>query len=76
MAADDNTFKFIRDNGDKKVGVCNEQLGHHGKMEHMFSILAAHSYRLAPLSLSCTGQVTDVMSLPWESFLPTHDDVA
>ena len=48
MAADDNTFKFIKDNVDKKVGVHNEQWGHHGKMEHMFSILAAHSYRLLP----------------------------
>ena len=40
--ADDKTFKFIRDNVDKKAGVRNKWLGYHGKMEHMFSILAAH----------------------------------
>ena len=72
--ADDITFKFIGDNVDKKVGVRDERLGHHGKMEHMFSILAARS-RLPPLSLSRTGQVADVTSLPWESFLPTHEDI-
>ena len=72
--ADDNTFKFIGDNLDKKVGVSNERLDHHGKMEHMFSILAVRS-RLPQLSLSHTGQVTDVMSLPWESLLPTQNDI-
>ena len=43
-------------------------------MEHMYSILAACS-RPPPLSLSRNRQFTDVMSLPWESFLPTHDDI-
>ena len=53
--------------------VRNKWLGYHGKMEHMFSILAAHR-RFPWLSFSRTGRVTDVMS-PWESFLPTQDDV-
>ena len=71
VEADDNTFG---DNVDKKVGVRNERLSHHCKMEYMYSILAARS-RPPPLSLSRNRQFTDVMSLPWESFLPTHDDV-
>ena len=54
--------------------VMSSCMGHHGKMEHMYSILAARS-RPPPISLSRNRQFTDVMSLPWESFLPTHDDV-
>lgn len=72
--ADDISFKFISDNVDKKVGVHDVRLGHHGEMHHMFSVLVARS-RLPSLSLARTGQVTNVTSLPWESFLPTHDDV-
>ena len=40
----------------------------------MFSVLVARS-RLPLLSLARTGRVTDVTSLPWESFLPSRDDV-
>ena len=72
--AHDITFKFIGDNVDKKVGVCDEQLGHHGKIEHMFSLLANRS-RLPPLSLSCTGQVADIMSLPGNFFAYAHEDI-
>ena len=72
--ADNVTFKFIGDNVDKKVGIRDERMGHHSKMEHMFSILVARS-RLPPLSLNLTGKVTYVKSLSWESFLLTHDDV-
>ena len=53
----------------------DERLGHHhGKMEHMFCLRAAPN-RILPLSLSHTGQVADVMSLPWKSFLPAHEDI-
>lgn len=69
--SDDITFKFIGDNLDKKVGVRDVRTDHKGSMVHMYSLLAARS-RLPPLDLSRTGQVADVMSLPWQSFLPSQ----
>ena len=72
--SDDITFKFIGDNLDKKVGVRDVRTDHKGSMVHMYSLLAARS-RLPPLDLSRTGQVADVMSLPWQSFLPSQGDV-
>ena len=50
------------------------RVDHKGDMVHMYSLLAARS-RLPPLDLSRTGQVADMMSLPWESFLPSQGDV-
>ena len=43
-------------------------------MLHMCSLLATRS-QLPPLDLSNTGQVKNVNSLPWESFLPTQEDI-
>ena len=65
-------FKFIGNNLDKKVGVRDVRVDHKGDMVHMYSLLAARS-RLP--SSSRTGQVADMMSLPWESFLPSQGDV-
>ena len=72
--ADDITFKFIGDNVDKKVGVRDVRTDHQSEMVHMYSLLVARS-RLPPLDLPRTGQVADVMSLPWKSFLPTQEDI-
>ena len=50
--------------------MCDEQLSHHGKIEHMSSILVAHS-RLPTLSLSLTGHVADICHLPGNLFVDT-----
>ena len=68
------TFKFIGDNVDKKMGVRDVRIDNQGDMLHMYSLLAARS-RLPLLDLPRTGQVEDVASLPWESFLPTQEDI-
>ena len=68
------TFKFIGDNVDKKMGVRDVQIDNQGDMLHMYSLLAARS-RLPLLDLPRTGQVEDVASFPWESFLPTQEDI-
>ena len=65
------TFKFIGDNVDKKMGVRDVRIDNQGDM---YSLLAARS-RLPLLDLPHTGQVADVVSLPWESFLPTQEDI-
>ena len=71
----DITFKFIGDNLEREVGVRDVRMNHKGSIVvHMYSLLAARSL-LAPLDLSRTGQVADVMSLPWQSFLPSQGDV-
>lgn len=50
------------------------RLDHHGEMVHMYSILAASS-RIPASDLPLTGEVADVMSLSWKSFLPSRDDI-
>ena len=45
-----------------------------GKMLHMYSVLVARS-RLPSSGLSHSGKVADLMALPWESFLPSSNDI-
>ena len=68
------TFKFIGDNVDKKKRVRDVRSDHQGEMLHMYSVLVARSC-LPSLSLSQTGEVANLTSLPWVSFLPTQDDI-
>lgn len=56
------------------MGVRDVRIDHQGDMLHMYSLLATRN-RLPPLDLPCTGQVADVATLPWESFLPAQDDI-
>ena len=72
---DGATFKFIGDNLDKKRGVRDARSDHSGQMIHMYSTLVAHS-RLPALDLCQTGQIADLSTIPWKSFLPSEDDVA
>ena len=72
--AEGSIFKFIGDNVDKKMGVRDVRIDNQGDMLHMYSLLAARS-RLPCLDLPRTGKVADVASLPWESFLPTQEDI-
>ena len=71
---DDVTFKFIGDNVDKKRRVRDVRSDHQGKTLHMFSILAARS-RLPPIDLPRTGQVADITSLQWHTFLPNQEEI-
>ena len=72
--ANDIPFKFWGDNVDKKKGVRDVQLDHHGSVLHMYSIVAGRS-RTPAKSLRCTGCVANLSSLNPKSFLPTSEDV-
>ena len=72
--AEGATFKFIGDNVDKKRGVRDVRSDHSGQMIHMYSVLVARS-RLPSLGLSQEGQVADISTLPWDSFLPSSHNI-
>lgn len=67
-------FKFWGDNVDKKQHVRDVRSDHQGQMLHMYSILAGCS-RTPANDLPCTGQVAQLSSIPYESFLPTQSEV-
>lgn len=71
---DGATFKFIGDNVDKKKRVRDMRSDHQGEMLHMYSVLVSKS-RLPSSQLSQTGQIADLMSIPWKTFLPSKDDI-
>ena len=72
--ADGVTFKFIGDNVDKKRGVRDARSDHSGHMIHMYSTLVVRS-RLPAMGLCQTGQVADLHTIPWKSFLPSSNDI-
>ena len=72
--AEGATFKFIGDNVDKKRGVRDVRFDHSGQMIHMYSVLVARS-RLPSLDLSREGHVADILTISWQSFLPSSHDI-
>lgn len=67
-------FKFWGDNVDKKQRVRDVRSDHQGEMLHMYSILAGCS-RTPANDLPYTGQVAQLSSIPYESFLPSQSEV-
>lgn len=66
-------FQFIGDNVNKKKKVRDERSDNRSEMVNMYSILVVKS-RVSS-DLPKTGVVADLHSIPWKSFLPSHDDV-
>ena len=67
------TFKFIGDNLDKKRRVRDIRSDHQGQLLHMYSILVARTR--VPTSLSRSGEVAPIMSIPTSLFLPNMQDL-
>ena len=72
--AEDATFKFVGDNVDKQITVRDVRSDHQSHLLHMYSILAVRS-RLPNEDLSKTGTVSDLSSIAFKEFLPSHDDL-
>ena len=72
--ANNVVFKFWGDNVDTKKGVRDVQSDHHGRLIHMYSILAGRS-RTPGSNLSCSGCVANLELLPCKMFLPSEDDI-
>ena len=72
--ADNIIFKFWGDNVDRKRQVRDVRSDHQGEMIHMYSILAGKS-RTQTQTLSRTGVVSSLKSMPASSFLPSMEDV-
>ena len=68
------TFKFVGDNVDKQITVRDVRSDHQSHLLHMYSILAVRS-RLPIDDLSKTGTVSDLSSIEFKEFLPSHDDL-
>ena len=66
-------FKFWGDNVDKKRGVRDVRVDNQGSLLHMYSILAGRS-RVPHNTLSHTGHVSPLSTIPAEDFLPVEDD--
>ena len=69
----DIRFKFWGDNVDKKQGVRDVRVDNQGSLLHMYSILAGRS-RIPPNTLSYTGHISSLTTIPAKEFLPVEDD--
>ena len=63
-------FKFVGDNVDKQRRVRDYRSEHQGELLHMYSLLVARSRTPAP-ELIHSGQLSKVMEIPNEAFLPS-----
>ena len=67
-------FKFVGDNVDKQRRVRDYRSEHQGELLHMYSLLVARSRTPAP-ELIHSGQLSKVMEIPNEAFLPSSSDI-
>lgn len=65
-------LKFVGDNVDTHRSVRDHRIDHHGKLVHMYSLLAVQG-RVSSSDQSTTP--TDLSLIPTSAFLPTKDDV-
>jgi hypothetical protein len=66
-------FQFVGDNVNKKIKVRDERSDNQSETVNMYSILVAKS--CVSSGFPKTGVVADLCSIPWKSFLQSHDDV-
>ena len=69
-----SSFKFVGDNVDKKRGVRDIRSDHHGKMKHMYSLLAVRSRVKGPLRAPHFNP-PDISREKVTTFLPSSSDV-
>lgn len=68
------SFKFVGDNVDKRKGVRDIRSDNHGKLKHMFSLIAVKA-RVTPPSSVPDFVPVNLSSLEVSHFLPTNVDV-
>ena len=71
--SDGELFKFWGDNVDKRKGVRDVRINHHGSLLHMYTVIAGRS-RIQVKELSHTHPVGVLSRLPADTFLPTSED--